>query len=114
MRYCLTLDLKEDPKAIAAYDEYHRNVWPEIQKSLSASGILSMQIYRAANRLFMIIEVTDEFSFQRKAELDNANPKVQEWESLMSNYQQRLPFAKPDEKWVVMEKVFQFGSELGL
>ena len=107
-RHCLTLDLKDDAKAIAAYDEYHRNVWPEIQKSLGDSGIDSMQIYRAANRLFMIIEVTDDFSFERKSKMDNSNPKVQQWETLMSNYQQRLPFAKPGEKWVLMEKVFQY------
>lgn len=107
-RYCLTLDLKNDPKAIESYDAYHRNVWPEIQKSLGDSGINSMQIYRAANRLFMIIEVTDDFTFERKAKLDNANPKVQEWETLMATYQQRLPFAKPDQKWVVMDKVFQY------
>jgi L-rhamnose mutarotase len=110
-RHCLTLDLKDDPKAIASYDEYHRNVWPEIQKSLGDSGINSMQIYRAANRLFMIIEVTGDFTFERKAKLDAANPKVQEWETLMSNYQQRLPFAKPDEKWVAMEKVFQYNQD---
>jgi L-rhamnose mutarotase len=107
-RYCLTLDLKNDPKAIEAYDEYHRNVWAEIKKSLGDSGINSMQIYRAANRLFMIIEVSDDFTFERKAKLDNSNPKVQEWETLMSNYQQRLPFAKPGEKWVIMDKVFQY------
>lgn len=107
-RHCLTLDLKNDPKAIAAYDDYHRNVWPEIQKSLGDSGIKSMQIYRAANRLFMIIEVADDFSFERKRKMDNSNAKVQEWETLMSNYQQPLPFAKPGEKWVLMEKVFQY------
>jgi L-rhamnose mutarotase len=56
----------------------------------------------------MIIEVTDDFSFERKAKLDNANPKVQEWETLMANYQQKLRFAKPGEKWVVMDKVFQY------
>jgi L-rhamnose mutarotase len=107
-QHCLTLDLKDDAKAIASYDEYHRNVWPEIKKSLGDSGIESMQIYRAANRLFMIINVTDDFSFERKTQLDNANPKVQEWETLMSEYQQRLPFAKPEQKWVVMEKVFLY------
>jgi L-rhamnose mutarotase len=107
-RFCLTLDLKDDQKAIASYDEYHRNVWPEIQKSLGDSGIHNMQIYRAANRLFMIIEVTEDFSFERKAKMDNDNPKVQEWEMLMANFQQRLSFGKPGEKWVLMEKVFQY------
>ena len=30
MRYCLALDLKDEPELIAAYDEYHRSVWPEV------------------------------------------------------------------------------------
>jgi L-rhamnose mutarotase len=107
-RYCLTLDLKNDADAISAYDEYHRDVWPEIKKSLGDSGIDTMEIYRAANRLFMIVEVTDDFSFERKNKLDLANAKVQEWEALMSNYQQRLSFSRPGEKWVVMDKVFDY------
>jgi L-rhamnose mutarotase len=109
-RYCLTLDLKNDPGAIASYDEYHRRVWPEIENSLGQSGIHSMQIYRAANRLFMIIEVSDDFTFENKARLDAANPKVQEWERLMSNYQQMLSFARLGEKWVVMDKVYQYNK----
>jgi L-rhamnose mutarotase len=38
--------------------------------------------------------------------MDNANPKVQEWESLMWKYQQALPWAKEGEKWILMEKIF--------
>lgn len=34
-RYALALDLKDDPQAIAAYEEWHRKVWPEIQKASS-------------------------------------------------------------------------------
>ncbi len=28
-RYCLTLDLKDDPKLIAEYKRYHEKIWPE-------------------------------------------------------------------------------------
>ena len=28
--YCLALDLKDDKILIAEYENYHRNVWPEI------------------------------------------------------------------------------------
>ncbi|HEY5773409.1 MAG TPA: L-rhamnose mutarotase, partial [Chitinophagaceae bacterium] len=31
-RFCLALDLKEDTKLIAEYENYHKNVWPEIIK----------------------------------------------------------------------------------
>lgn len=106
-RYCLALDLKNDPALIQEYEEHHRNVWPEILGSIKSSGIEHMEIYRAGNRLFMILEVSDEFSFGKKAKEDAENQKVVEWEQLMWKYQQALPFAKPGEKWVLMEKIFQ-------
>jgi L-rhamnose mutarotase len=105
-KYCLTLDLKDDAQLIAEYEAYHRDVWPEIKKSLFDSGITHMEIYRHENHLFMLIETDDSFTFERKAAMDNANPKVQEWETLMWNFQQPLKNAKPGEKWVLVDKVF--------
>ena len=106
-RFCLALDLKDDPKLISEYEDYHKNIWPEIEKSIKESGIEKMEIYRTGNRLMMIIETIDSFSFQSKAEADNNNPKVQEWEKLMWEYQQAIPHSKPGEKWVLMEKIFE-------
>lgn len=105
-RYCLALDLVNDEKLIAEYEKYHKNVWPEIKKSITDAGIVQMEIYRFTNRLFMIIEATDEFNFANKGAADAANPKVQEWETLMWKYQQAIPGAKPGEKWVLMNKIF--------
>ena len=105
-RYCLALDLKDDPQLIAEYEAYHQNVWPEILRSIYESGIISMEIYRVGNRLFMIMETTDDFDFGKKATMDAANPKVQEWEELMWKYQQAIPGAKKGEKWMFMEKIF--------
>lgn len=106
-RYCLTVDLKNDAALIAEYEAYHKAVWPEILQSIKDSGITSMEIYRLSNRMFMIMEVDDNFSFEKKAAMDTANTTVQEWEALMWKYQQALPMAKPGEKWVQMEKIFQ-------
>lgn len=39
--------------------------------------------------------------------MDLANSKVQEWESLMWKYQQKLPFAKEGEKWILMDTIYQ-------
>lgn len=107
-RYCLALDLVNDDKLIAEYEAYHKNVWPEIKKSITDAGIVQMEIYRFANRLFMIMEVNDKFSFAKKGEAD-ADPKVQEWEQLMWKYQQAIPGSKPGEKWVLMDKIFSLG-----
>jgi L-rhamnose mutarotase len=106
-RYCLALDLKEDPKLIAEYEAYHKNVWPEIIESIKKSGIEVLDIYRTGNRMFMIIEANNDFSFEKKGKMDAADTKVQEWEELMWKFQQALPWAKQGEKWVLMEKLFE-------
>ena len=108
-RYCLTVDLKDDAKAIEQYEAHHKAVWPEVLKSIADSGILSMQIYRLKTRMFMIIETAPDFSFERKAEMDAVNVKVQEWEKLMGQYQQSLPWENPNDpwKWKLMDKVFE-------
>lgn len=105
-RYCLLIDLKNDPELIKEYDDYHRNVWPEILNHHKGSGITSMDIYRAGNRLFMIMETRPDFSFEQKNRRDNASEIVQRWENLMARLQQPLPFSRPGEKWILMEKVF--------
>lgn len=105
-RYCLALDLKDDADLIAAYKELHSNVWPQIIESITGAGIDQMEIYLAGNRLFMIMEANDDFSFEKKALADGANEKVKQWEELMWKYQQALPVAKPGEKWILMEKIF--------
>jgi L-rhamnose mutarotase len=106
-RYCLALDLKDDAALIAEYEEHHRKVWPEILQSIKEAGIEQMEIYRTGNRLFMIMETNDSFNFEKKSKAEAANEKVQQWEKLMWKYQQALPGAKPGEKWVLMEKIFE-------
>ncbi len=106
MRYCLALDLKNDPALIAGYERYHEKIWPEIEASIRESGITVMEIYRIENRLFMIMETDETFSFAQKSITDSANPIVQEWENLMWQYQQALPSAGPGEKWMLMERIF--------
>lgn len=109
-RYCLALDLKDDPQLIAEYEAYHQEIWPEIRDSIVNSGIVDMEIYRFSNRLLMIMEVNDEFSFQNKGAMDADNKKVQEWEALMWKYQLAIPGAKPGEKWVMMDKIFELNK----
>lgn len=105
-RYCFALDLKDDANLIATYDAYHTSVWPEVIASIKEAGIVALEIYRVANRLFMIMEVGSNFSFEAKAKIDATNEIVMQWESLMWEYQQALPIAKSGEKWVLMKNIF--------
>ena len=112
-KYCLTLDLKDDEKLIAAYDEWHTKVWPEVLKSITDSGIQNMEIFRFSSRLFMVMETTEDFSFEKKDQQDKDNQKVQEWETLMWDFQQPLQGSKPGEKWMLMGKIFDLNSAIG-
>ena len=106
-RYCLTLDLKDDPTLIAEYKRHHERIWPEITKSIKDAGIEDLEIYLHGTRLFMIMEVNETFSFERKAGADRNNRKVREWENLMWKFQKPLPGARPGEKWLLMDQIFK-------
>jgi len=106
-RYCLALDLLNDVELINEYKKYHEKVWPEIIASIKKAGIKELEIYLVSNRLFMILETNDSFTFEKKAKLDAENPKVQEWETLMWKYQRALPCAKKGEKWILMDQIFK-------
>ena len=99
-------------KFVANYNEgvqncgLHNGV-TDILQQLKETGIREMEIYQVGNRLFMIMETEPEFSLEEKENKDRNNPRVQEWEALMSKYQQRLPFANPEEKWVLMDQIFK-------
>jgi L-rhamnose mutarotase len=105
-RHCLTLDLQNDPAKISEYKRHHENIWPEIRDSLFDSGVTNMEIYLHGTRMFMIMDVSDDFSFEKKAAMDAANPKVLQWEALMGNFQAVPEGADPVRRWATMEKVF--------
>ena len=106
-RYCFALDLVNNPALIAEYDEWHTRVWPEVLASLNDAGIDRMEIYRAANRLFLIVEAGEAYLPELKAASDAANPHVQAWEEMMWKYQKTLPGVVPGQKWMRMTKVFE-------
>jgi L-rhamnose mutarotase len=107
--YCFALDLHDDPKLIEEYKRYHKleNIWPPVLESIRSLGVLSERIYLAGNRLFMILQTTDDFSLDAKAAADAANADMQRWEELMGKYQKPLPFGQQGQKWVPMEKIFE-------
>ena len=110
MRYCLALDHQKDAALIAEYERFHQEVWPEIRQSIRDGGITDMEIYRLDDRLFMIMEVSEAFSFEKKGAMDAANPMVQKWEELMWKYKVAVPGGKPGEKWRVMTKIFSLNK----
>lgn len=113
-RICLACDLKNSASLITSYEKYHLpgNVPKEVLTSIRDAGILQMEIYRIENRMFMIMEVDEDFSEERKAQMDAENPAVLKWEDLMWEFQQALPWAEPGQKWMRMDAIFDLNAHL--
>jgi L-rhamnose mutarotase len=101
--HVLTLDLHDDPALIERYEQHHRAVWPEVEQAIRRSGIRAMTIHRLDDRLVMVVEAEDDFSFERKAAIDAANPVVQRWEALMEQFQK---VTADGRKWREMTPIY--------
>lgn len=100
------LDLKNDPKTIDLYKRYHREVWPDVVKSLEAAGIKKMKIFLLGSHLFMYYEAPDDFVPQRDFQQYTSNAQSKEWDQLMRTFQRKVPEAKPEDWWANMELVY--------
>ena len=74
--YAQALDLINDKKLIKEYEDYHKNVWPEVLNGIKSTGIIRMRIWRINNRLFMLIETSDEFDVTKFQNYTETNPKA--------------------------------------
>ena len=112
-RHVLLLDLREDPELIAAYEAWHApgKVPEAVVRSIRSSGITGMEIFRTGHRLVMVMEVNDSFDPAKKRRADEADPDVTAWEALMERFQQRLPWAAPDQKWVPAQRIFDLQEQ---
>lgn len=113
-RICLALDLVDDAKLIEEYIDYHKpeNAWPQITQNMRENDIQDMEIYRTGDRLFMIMQVGENFDPAKSANTEQGKEKEDAWQQLMWKYQKALPWAKPGEKWVEMEKIYDLKNAL--
>ncbi|TKY86642.1 hypothetical protein EX895_004281 [Sporisorium graminicola] len=101
----LLLDIAADPSLIQQYIDYHApgNVPRAILDSIRypGSGVLNMRIFHFADRLVMIMDVEDGFSFEKKAASDAGNAEVDKWETLMAKFQREVkdPSGVQTGKW---------------
>ena len=105
-RYCQTLTLVDNEEMIARYVEAHAHVWPEIIEGQREVGILDMQIYRKDRQLFMIMDVKDDFDFEKDMARLATLPRQAEWEAYVSQFQGYAANARSDEKWQLMQRIF--------
>ena len=108
-RYCKTLSLEDDPQLIEEYKRVHMadNTWPEITQGMIEVGILDMEIYIMAPRLFMIMDTIPEFDHDRDMAVLATKPRQSEWEAFVSRFQKTSSDATADEKWQLMDRIYK-------
>jgi L-rhamnose mutarotase len=107
-RLCFALDLADDAKLIAEYEERHAPgaTWPRVVEHIRAQGAEAMEIWRTGNRLVMIVEAAEDYPRPVPAP-----PEAAQWEKLMWRYQRALPNARTGEKWVGMRRIFDLDQQ---
>jgi len=108
-RYCMTLELKDDPDLIKEYEEWHQpqKIWKEIPEGIRQVGIMDMEIYRFGTTLFMILTVPVDFDFNTQMGKLAGLPRQAEWENFMTKFQAAEPGTSSAERWQKMERVFK-------
>ncbi|MDA0803124.1 MAG: L-rhamnose mutarotase [Planctomycetota bacterium] len=110
-QFAYALDLIDDDAVIAAYEQHHQRIWPEVAKALRDIGITEMHIYRSGARLFMVFQASDAFDPDRDFARYAAMSRIDEWERLMKSYQRASPAAAPGDWWSHMRCVFSLSDQ---
>jgi L-rhamnose mutarotase len=108
--FALTLNLKDDPRLVEEYLEHHRRVWPEVLDALKTTGVEDIKIYLSGRRLFMVMVAPEGFDPARSFVEYTKNPVAQRWDTLMKNYQEKVPEAGPEQWWMPLAPVFDFAA----
>lgn len=107
------LDLRDDPVTIREYVEWHGKVWPEIMRGMATYGVIAQNIYLIGNRLFMVLQVEDDFDYRVDfGRYLEETPRAKEWDAFMHGYQQLVPWVKPGDWWAPMERVYDLNARL--
>ena len=97
--------MKVKKHLIEKYEEYHRNVWPEMLDALKRNGWENYSLFmREDGLIFGYVEVPDTF---RKALDGMADESVNEkWQDLMSPYFEIAEGDHADKNMLELKQVF--------
>jgi hypothetical protein len=105
----LTANLVNDPTKQKQYLRYHATQfqqWPEVARGFCNASFQQLLVFRQGRQLMLVISIPHGASLDKlnpKTSLNN--PRVDDWNRLMKQYQEGLPGTKPGETWVFLKPV---------
>jgi L-rhamnose mutarotase len=93
---------------IEAYEEAHRNVWPELLRELEGMGVREYSIFRRGQQLFLYMQVPD---FQHVLRCMAASEVNLRWQKAMAPLFEPVPGKLPEEAFAMMTEVFYMAGD---
>lgn len=105
----LTANLVADTKLQQEYLDYHKTQfqkWPEVSKGFCNAHFQHLLVFKNGRQLIIVISIPKGKTLDELNPLTTKNnPRVDEWNKIMSKYQEGLPGTKTGETWVFLKPV---------
>ncbi|WP_245957821.1 L-rhamnose mutarotase [Niabella yanshanensis] len=104
----LTANLVADTKKQKEYLNYHATQfeqWPEIAKGFCNASFQRLVMFRNGRQLMLVISIPKGKTLDElNPKTTENNPRVDEWNKLMAQYQEGIEGTKRGEVWVFLKK----------
>jgi hypothetical protein len=105
----LTANLVANPKMQKEYLNYHATQfekWPEVSQGFCNADFQRLLVYKNGRQLMLVISIPKGKTLgELNPKTTENNPRVDEWNKIMSKYQEGIEGAKPGETWVFFQQV---------
>jgi hypothetical protein len=105
----LTANLVADVKKQKEYLDYHATQfeqWPEVSKGFCNADFQRLLVYKTGRQLMLVISIPKGESLDRlNPRTTENNPRVIEWNKIMSKYQEGIEGTKAGETWVFFKQI---------
>lgn len=105
------VNIRPGEERLRQYLEYHKAVWPEVEKGFLHAGYRQISLFRSGHTIVMIIKVpqgADLGAMGKKAEA--FDKRCAEWNKLMAGYQEGVAGTAPGKTWTEAEKFYLFAQ----
>lgn len=105
----MTANLVADTVMQREYMDYHATQaekWPEIANGFCNANFQQLLMFRNDRQLMLIISIPKGESLDElNPKTTENNPRVDEWNAIMSKYQEGIEGTQPEESWVILSPI---------
>jgi len=105
----MTASLVADTLKQHEYMKYHlmqQELFPEVVDGFCNAGFNQLLLYRSGRQLMLVISIPENKKLEEINHLTTKNnPRVNEWNALMSQYQEGIEYAPEGQVWITFEKI---------